>query len=237
MNFQESEASRKKHRMMPGLHLIQQWFEKAKMWWSWELNMTLSWVYSLWRLTTAANPAIQSTAYTLRPPSNNKHKSAVVVNSEKWIVEKGSWKKKYMWTWEEGQFKRQVAMQMINKHDSPSSRLINRATSGIGHKWSMNLRMDWECVSVFEKPDRSSAGHHSLSCDEGVSEFVPTALIQTIQRTAVNSTTESQQSFISMPRDLYRKSTKMYECSKKSEGGKKTQKKPNPKYDYFFCFS
>lgn len=164
MNFQESEASRKKqHRMMPGLHLIQQWFEKAKMWWSWELNMTLSWVYSLWRLTTAANPAIQSTAYTLRPPSNNKHKSAVVVNSEKWIVENGSWKKKYMWTWEEGQFKRQAAMQMINKHDSPSSRLINRATSGIGHKWSMNLRMDWECVSVFEKPDRSSAGHHSLS--------------------------------------------------------------------------
>lgn len=60
----------------------------------------------------------------------------------------GQLEKKYMWTWEEGQFKRQVAMQMINKHDSPSSRLINRATSGIGHKWSMNLRMDWECVSL-----------------------------------------------------------------------------------------
>lgn len=71
-------------------------------------------------------------------------------------------------------------------------------------------------------------------CDEGVSEFVPTALIQTIQRTAVNSTTESQQSFISMPRDLYRKSTKMYECSKKSEGEKKQKKIQN--MITFFCF-
>lgn len=142
--------------------------------------------------------------------------------------------KKYMWTWEEGQFKRQVAMQMINKHDSPSSRLINRATSGIGHKWSMNLRMDWECVSVFEKPDRSSAGHHSLSCDEGVSEFVPTALIQTIQRTAVNSTTESQQSFISTW-SIQKEHQNVW--MQKSQKGEKNQKKPNPKYDYFFFFS
>lgn len=143
----------------------------------------------------------------------------------------GQLEKKYMWTWEEGQFKRQVAMQMINKHDSPSSRLINRATSGIGHKWSMNLRMDWECVSVFEKPDRSSAGHHSLSCDEGVSEFVPTALIQTIQRTAVNSTTESQIHVI------YTERAPKCMNAVKSQKGEKKNKKTNPKYDYFFCFS
>lgn len=63
-------------------------------------------------------------------------------------------------------------------------------------------------------------------CDEGVSEFVPTALIQTIQRTVVNSTTE-------WPRDLYRESTKMYECSKKSEGEKK-QKKIQNMITFFF---
>lgn len=141
----------------------------------------------------------------------------------------GSFSKKYTQTCKEGQFKRQVAMQMINKHDSPSSHLINRATTGIRHKWSMNLRMDWECLSVFKKPDGSPAGRHSLSCFvlfcffcvwwflQGLSECVPTGLTQTIQRTAVNSTTESQQSTVSMPCDLYRKSTKMYECSKKSE--------------------
>lgn len=75
----------------------------------------------------------------------------------------GSFSKKYVWTCKAGQSKRQAAMQTVNKLDSLSSHLINQTTTRIRHKWSMNLRMDWECLSVFKKPDRSPAGHCSLS--------------------------------------------------------------------------
>lgn len=115
---------------------------------------------------TAANPGFKLQPTLLHRLSNIKYKPTVVVNSRPMNSRGGqlgsfSIKKrkiKYTRTCKEGQFKRQVAMQMINKHDSPSSHLINTATTGIRHKWSMNLRMDRECLSVFKKPDGSPAG-------------------------------------------------------------------------------
>lgn len=134
----------------------------------------------------------------------------------------GSCSKKYVWTCKAGQSKRQAAMQTVNKLDSLSSHLMNQTTARIRHKWSMNLRMDWECLSVFKKPDRSPAGHCSLSWFSVLRQgadvsLLYTGLIQISQRTAANTEPPQSACFCSSPCDLYSKSTNMYECSKKSE--------------------
>lgn len=119
----------------------------------------------------------------------------------------GSFPKKYVWTCKAGQSKRQAAMQTVNKLDSLSSHLMNQTTARIRHKWSMNLRMDWECLSVFKKPDRSPAGHCSLSwfllcvLRQGADvSLLYTGLIQISQRTAAN--TEPPQSACFYPRHV-----------------------------------
>lgn len=106
----------------------------------------------------------QKNGHSLNHLSNNKYNCHTKQCKMKDIEEQlGNFSKKYVWTCKTGQSKRQAAMQTVNKLDSLSSHLINQTTTRIRHKWSMNLRMDWECLSVFKKPDRSPAGHCSLS--------------------------------------------------------------------------
>lgn len=114
-------------------------------------------------------------------------------------------------------------MQTVNKLDSLSSHLMNQTTARIRHKWSMNLRMDWECLSVFKKPDGSPAGHCSLrwfwSVCFGRELMCPCSTFYSYRSVAELLLTLSLHSRLvfSTPCDLYSKSTNMYECSKKSE--------------------